>query len=60
MTSKGEWMATIQVLSEMERNLDELIANANLLRQCEEENRRLFRLRAKARKATQCPPQAEQ
>jgi len=37
MTSKGEWMATIQVLSEMEKNLDELIANASLLRECEEE-----------------------
>ena len=34
----GEGMASIQVLSEMERKLDELIANANQLRECEEEN----------------------
>jgi spore cortex formation protein SpoVR/YcgB (stage V sporulation) len=38
MTSKGEGMASIQVLSEMERKLDELIANANQLRECEEDN----------------------
>ncbi len=31
-------MASIQVLSEMERKLDELIANANQLRECEDEN----------------------
>lgn len=31
-------MASIQVLSEMERKLDELIANANQLRECEEDN----------------------
>lgn len=31
-------MASIQVLSDMERKLDELIANANQLRQCEDEN----------------------
>jgi len=31
-------MASIQVFSEIERKLDELIANANQLRQCEEEN----------------------
>jgi hypothetical protein len=31
-------MASIQVLSEMEKKLDELIANANQLRECEEEN----------------------
>lgn len=30
-------MASIQVLSEMERKLDELIANANQLRECEED-----------------------
>ena len=37
MTSKGEGMASIQVLSEMEKKLDELIANANQLRECEED-----------------------
>ena len=31
-------MASIQVLSEMERKLDELISNASALRACEEDN----------------------
>ena len=38
MTSKGDVMASIQLLSEMEKKLDELIANASQLRECEEEN----------------------
>jgi len=40
MASKGDGMGSIQVLSEMDRKLDELIANANQLRECEEENGR--------------------
>jgi hypothetical protein len=37
MTSKETEMASIQVLSEMEKKLDELIANATELKECEEE-----------------------
>jgi ribosomal protein L9 len=38
MTTRGDRMTASQILSEMEKKLDELISNANLLRECEEDN----------------------